>query len=1605
MNRPRNKGLLIGILTILLLSITVNSSAHPVHIMQYSIIVVNNKYKGRFRFVWINPRLEEAFDCIRRLPPPGNTRQTTITSFFGSQASRSKTLSQRLNIGRRTNSFISILQWNSQSLTEAKAQEIAALASEIQLDVICVSELGHRRTIPGFKVLAASSTDTQSGVFCRSKLPALEIEMPALSKWENESILTQVALIDNAFILIHVYIAPRVSIQIRKQYWSALAETVRQYPDHPITITGDLNTKSPEISDNHTSETHTYFSTFIENAEMQILNDSTPTRGLNTLDVTMANDRFHRKVTNWQVLNDLGSDHLPTLTETSFQATVAHKKGYISEYRYLNVKATIRNLKRELYDKKSDLNNLTLGSFHTLLTKSLKFNVSNKAGSPIWTTELTHIKRARNRVRKRMKNASPDQLEMLKLERDRLQKSFQSSFNKAKRQFQQQQAESIAGERNSTKAWKLTNSFIPATRKKSKRWHRHTESAITEANKIAKKFAEISADPAIQVSQEIQGELDSQMNLLRLKSSPFKPITMRELKSSIKVANSNSASGADGISVKLLQAIINDHELGSTLRGLFSEVLVTGEFPDELKIAKIKALPKQNVNQHRPISLLPTMGKLLERIITTRIREQMSSKFHKSQHGCRAAHGTSTAIARLLHHSGIAAAKNEHFGFITFDFSKAYDRVNRSILLSKMIELGIDPYLILVVENWLQNRKFFVSHRGVNSDEHNLPNGIPQGSALSVLLWLIYVNDIDVEESSSNIYVDDVIIWASGSTRKSVLRQLQSMASRVVNWSEDNRVKINFDKTHLLINGHDRRCSIAVSDHVLKNQKKVKYLGVDFVAGPAESNSSLGYDLHAAAGNIRRRCAIIKPMRRLGFSQHHIAMVVNGYIGGKLRYYTPWLGTDIHDVNRIVLDPLIKAYNQMMRIVCQAVCTTPIALLHAGSRMPLLSSIIRRDSTRLVLSSIAANNILGQEYTSWDGVGDGWSPLGCAWNTLAKYVPSTYESIQEKIKPTLSTLDMVAKCSFKIAEDREHALSMISSNNLLRNSPDIEVWTDGSFSDSRSQGGTGVVIFDKSQKCYATPSNGVVVTDEETELGVESPDWPQTITFRHNEGANMSLSNITQHTIDSGSSDVGANCHSEQTFLSASPTVGDNHTQFIQNNKPIETNVPTEFGSDSPRRLDTSSSDAKITTNISSSFRSNNSKHPQPRQIQEHIRMSNLREIGSNSDPGFDEIRLDRQNQISFSSISPLNNARDTRFHEQLEHGVNPVLAKFQGSSSNRTGVSVSQSPNFEPNSEILQTSRSNGMETSEYSQNNHTWVLDGSETDCVRFRDPLEDDECQTEFGSKIDFVTSSYDVEVEALLEALNYLTDQGYCRSEVAIYSDSRSLMSQLEAITLRPKLVDGSIHAILSQLTELVSKENHIHLTWVPGHAGIEGNERADHVAKQNLTNATSGTSNEARAPRLANLDYFLKKYVQESLDEYLNNSVKPSSQESYPERDWFRGKQITVGKTTRVVYPYKLEEFDAPLFRVRTGHTYTRDHLFRFGIVKDRSCRYCGYREETAHHLSLECRYFDRFMNIVDARSSYIREVGVDCRLEQAVWSNPAVAKSVLHAVRRHASCI
>ena len=217
--------------------------------------------------------------------------------------------------------------------------------------------------------------------------------------------------------------------------------------------------------------------------------------------------------------------------------------------------------------------------------------------------------------------------------------------------------------------------------------------------------------------------------------------------------------------------------------------------------------------------------------------------------------------------------------------------------------------------------------------------------------------------------------------------------------------------------------------------------------------------------------------------------MANGFIGGKLRYYTPWIGADLHNLDT-KLSPLVKAYNQIMRTICGALRTTPISLLHAASRLPPLSAIIQQDCTKLVLNSIASNTILGWEYQDWNGSGDGWSPFGCAWNCFWSILPPTFNSVQDRLKPTIAELDLLFQCKFHICKTREDALQHLHQNKLLHDTASVEIWSDGSFSNASGTGGTGYVINSRAQSKQITGGRHILhVTssyDSEAEAFLEA---------------------------------------------------------------------------------------------------------------------------------------------------------------------------------------------------------------------------------------------------------------------------------------------------------------------------------------------------------------------------------------------------------------------------------------------------------------------------------------------------------------------------------------
>ncbi len=954
--------------------------------------------KSQHKGIWYDIRLEEKRDCIYRLPPPGNGRQTRIYEFY--RSSDPIIQGERIHLlpKARTRDNHAILQWNAQSLDEEKALELSHFAKHHQASVLLVSELGHRRSIPGFNPVVSDDRFTQSGIFIPASLEARIIDCSSL---EHDRIAIQAAIVDESFLIIHPYIPPDTAMSSRRIFWSRIAKFCTKHDNVPIVIAGDLNTRSPLFCANH-SENHDYVAQAIDAADLMIQNTGEPTRGPNALDVALSNPLANSNITCWQPLDALASDHLPCLINTTFKAST--KLNYESTYELLDISETLRKFETALLGRGED-GPVTLDQFVELLLSSRCYkSVTPKDNVSFWNDELTELAQQRNQLRRQYGRSPSDRTEAAyRSSHNR----FRKAFRKAKREYQQELVLAAANDPTGAQGWSLLKQLAPGTRgKKTKIWVSHSTKA-----------------------------------------------------KALKNSKSKSAPGTDGISFALLKSCTSNPTILRAMLEAFNFCLTSYAFPERLKHAKVRALPKEKPGDFRPISLLPTIGKIYEKMLEKRLREEFP--LNEAQFGCRPGHSTSHALARLLHASGTAAAAFEQFGCISFDFSKAYDRVPRNLLVKKLYDNNISPYLILAINDWLQNRTFHVSHRGSSSDTLAVHNGIPQGSSLSVMLWLVYINDITINKESANIFVDDTIVWAKGSSRRELRLRLTEEATKLMKWCSENKVQVNLDKTKMIFNEADpydtdlrlrHYGNIPVSQHI-------RYLGVHLKSSPLLSNSSLVVDLEAVGADIRRRCSVLKQLRKYSIPQPLLERFIEGFVCGKLRYFTPILGAEARE-NSEILKPLKLAYKELMRTETGAVRTTPIPLLQAGTRRPSLLNMIASDTTNMVMSSVAYGNILGDEYVSWNGDYDGWTPLGKAWEMLRRVAPD-YESVVPQTHIPRSVRDGMYKCNFRIPPTREEAIRLHSQNQLLIHS-DIQLWTDGAFLASSEEGGAAYIITGRS---------------------------------------------------------------------------------------------------------------------------------------------------------------------------------------------------------------------------------------------------------------------------------------------------------------------------------------------------------------------------------------------------------------------------------------------------------------------------------------------------------------------------------------------------------------
>ena len=272
---------------------------------------------------------------------------------------------------------------------------------------------------------------------------------------------------------------------------------------------------------------------------------------------------------------------------------------------------------------------------------------------------------------------------------------------------------------------------------------------------------------------------------------------------------------------------------------IFNICLSTGIFPQLLKTAKVipiyKAESRMLASNYRPISLLPIIGKLFEKLLFTRLTSfiQKYNILYDRQYGFQSAKSTEHAVIDIQERVLNALDKKEWPCCIFLDFAKAFDTVNHSILLQKLNHYGIRGKALELIESYLWGREQCVQVGDTTSDLNLIKHGVPQGSILGPLFFLLYINDIANCSSLLNFYLfaDDTTIFFAHKDINTVEQTINKELVHVSNWLVANKLSLNVGKSCALLfrQKNDKSIpalNITINGLPIDEKEFAKYLGI-----------------------------------------------------------------------------------------------------------------------------------------------------------------------------------------------------------------------------------------------------------------------------------------------------------------------------------------------------------------------------------------------------------------------------------------------------------------------------------------------------------------------------------------------------------------------------------------------------------------------------------------------------------------------------------------------------------------------------------------------------------------------------------------------------------
>ena len=564
------------------------------------------------------------------------------------------------------------------------------------------------------------------------------------------------------------------------------------------------------------------------------------------------------KIIQSGTISDNLTHHLPVFQFSEFNVKIKEsKEKHVQYYDFSNknVDNFVKNLAEEFQEIPiTDNFDIFTDTFATILDKNCKLKVPKTTkrtplNNPWITMGIIEACNRKHELKAEWKATinkdNPDGNPTLYETFSTYRRTLKHVISAAKSSYRCKQITDNIGDKRKT--WKIINELRGKSKQQMKPSFVIDNKRIMDRRIIATKFNEYFNS----IATKLNGSM-TDLDLSDCVFSSFEDYLDRPVNNSMALFSCTSDEIIDIISeldnnkssdipVRIIKKA--SHVISPILSEHFNNLMTDGVFPEVLKVGKVTPVYKkenpESIENYRPISTLPVFGKIFEKIIYNRLYSFLQSKniLHENQFGFRKNHSTSHAINYSVTHINSCLKRKHHVLGIFIDLSKAFDTIDHKKLLYKLDRYGIRGMAHNLLKSYLSNRLQYTSTLGENSEKLTVLYGVPQGSVLGPLLFLLYVNDIINCNKNGNfiLFADDTNIFVDGSTPEEAYYKANALLKSVATYMRHNKLHINMGKCcfiHFEPSSYKKEetnevsLKLKINEHCLKKVTSTKFLGV-----------------------------------------------------------------------------------------------------------------------------------------------------------------------------------------------------------------------------------------------------------------------------------------------------------------------------------------------------------------------------------------------------------------------------------------------------------------------------------------------------------------------------------------------------------------------------------------------------------------------------------------------------------------------------------------------------------------------------------------------------------------------------------------------------------